>query len=163
MHDIITKQETAFLRRSLRANEILFNQTGAEADLQRLISLGHLHNNEAPYLSAKLNDPKPPAIEKYDRDAEPLVRIPPFMSRQALKGKYSGHCNLKFDVSTTGSPENIEVGYCTRDYFRQSSIEALAKWKYNPAIRNGVAVPRKNVQTKITYRIQDACGNTLPE
>jgi len=153
----------AFLRRSLRANELLFNQTEAQADLQRLISLGNLHNNEASYLSAKLDNLNRTPLETYDRDAEPLVRIPPIVSHRALNGNFSGHCALTFDVSTTGTPENIRVGYCTRDYFKKSSIESLAKWKYNPAIRNGVAVPRANVQTQITYRIQDACGNTLPE
>jgi len=43
-----------------------------------------------------------------DRDAQPLVRIPPIMPTRAEK---SGHCKVRFDVSPEGQPFNVEATY----------------------------------------------------
>jgi protein TonB len=133
------------------------------ADVKRLIALDCLNKNEGPYLLAELEAPLPSPADKADRDAQPLIRIPPLMSRAALDGNKSGHCLLKFDVSKIGVPKNVRVGYCTDERFRDSSIRSLEKWKYNPAIRAGQAVERKDVVTNIRYVIQDSCGTILPE
>jgi len=43
-------------------------------------------------------------IQVSDRDAQPLVRIPPIMPPRAEK---SGHCRVRFDVSPEGAPFNV--------------------------------------------------------
>jgi len=161
--DMSPAGETLFLRRRLTANESLLNNDAAKADVERLIALDRLHKNETPYLRAKLTELSERSDVNFDRQAQPLIRIPPIMSQGALRSDKSGHCKLEFDVSAIGVPENIRVGYCTDDVFRETSIDSVEKWKYNPAIRNGEAVARKNVVTNIQYKILDACGNLLPE
>lgn len=162
-YEMTPEGETLFLRRRLAAHQDMLNNDAAKADIKRLIALDRLNRNEGPYLSARLESLSLIPEVNYDRQAQPLIRIPPRISQAALSGNNSGHCTLEFDVSPSGVPENISVGYCTRDVFRESSIKSLAKWKYSPAIRNGKAVPRKNVVTTISYKIQDACGRLLPE
>ena len=95
-----------------------------------------------------------------DRDAQPLVRIPPIMPPRADK---SGHCKVQFDVSAAGAPFNVVTTYCTSSVFKRSSIKSVQKWKYNPKIVDGLAVARKGVQSQITFKLTDDHGNIIPE
>ncbi len=95
-----------------------------------------------------------------DRDAQPLVRIPPIMPTRAEK---SGHCNVKFDVSPEGAPFNVVATYCTQSLFERASTKSVTKWKYNPKIVDGRSVSRSGVESKITFRLTDERGNIIPE
>ncbi len=99
-------------------------------------------------------------IQVSDRDAQPLVRIPPIMPPRAEK---SGHCRVKFDVSPEGAPFNVQATYCTQSLFQRASIKSVEKWKYNPKIVDGRAVSRTGVESKITFRLADERGNIIPE
>lgn len=161
--ELSPKQESWFVKKRLSIHEAISDKDGARADIERLKYLGTLYPGEAEYLNRRLDSLDSSPDEANDRDAQPLIRFPPIMSKEALRGKQSGHCVVTFDVSKIGVPENIRIDYCTSEIFRESSITAVSKWKYNPAIRNKVAVPRKNVETKIRYAIFDACGTQFPE
>jgi len=95
-----------------------------------------------------------------DRDAQPLVRIPPIMPPRAEK---SGHCRVRFDVSPEGAPFNVVDTYCTQSVFKRASIKSVQKWKYNPKIVDGRSVARKGVESKITFRLTDERGKIIPE
>lgn len=95
-----------------------------------------------------------------DRDAQPLVRIPPIMPPRAEK---SGHCKVRFDVSAQGAPFNVIATYCSSSVFKRPSIKSVQKWKYNPKIMNGRTVSRTGVESQITFRLTDERGNILPE
>ncbi len=99
-------------------------------------------------------------IQVSDRDAQPLVRIPPIMPPRAEK---SGHCNVKFDVSPEGQPFNVSATYCTQSLFSRASIKSVEKWKYNPKIVDGRSVSRSGVESKITFRLTDERGKIIPE
>ena len=95
-----------------------------------------------------------------DRDAQPLVRIPPIMPTRAEK---SGHCLVKFDVSPEGAPFNVVTTFCTQRLFERSTIKSVQKWKFNPKIQDGRAVSRSGVENKVTYRLTDERGKIIPE
>jgi len=95
-----------------------------------------------------------------DRDAQPLVRIPPIMPTRAEK---SGHCTVRFDVSPEGQPFNVDANYCTQSLFKRASIKSVQKWKYNPKIVDGRSVARSGVESKITFRLTDERGKIIPE
>ena len=95
-----------------------------------------------------------------DRDAQPLVRIPPIMPPRAER---SGHCKVRFDVSAQGAPFNVIATYCSGSVFKRSSVRSVQKWKYNPKIVDGRTVARKGVESQITFRLTDERGNILPE
>ena len=95
-----------------------------------------------------------------DRDAQPLVRIPPQMPPRAEK---SGHCRVRFDVSPEGQPFNVVATSCTQNVFERPSIRSVQKWKYNPKIQDGRPVGRTGVESKITFRLTDERGNIIPE
>jgi protein TonB len=95
-----------------------------------------------------------------DRDAQPLVRIPPIMPPRAEK---SGHCKVKFSVSPDGAPFDVETTYCTQSLFSRPTIKSVQKWKYNPKIQDGRPVGRVGVESIIRFRLTDERGNILPE
>jgi len=95
-----------------------------------------------------------------DRDAQPLVRIPPIMPPRAEK---SGHCRVRFDVSPEGAPFNVTTTYCTQSLFSRATVKSVQKWKYNPKIVDGRAVSRSGVENKVTYRLTDERGKIIPE
>ena len=95
-----------------------------------------------------------------DRDAQPLVRIPPQMPPRAEK---SGHCRVKFNVSPEGQPFDVVTTYCTEKLFERPSIRSVQKWKYNPKIQDGRPVGRSGVESKITFKLADDRGNIIPE
>ncbi len=99
-------------------------------------------------------------IQVSDRDAQPLVRIPPIMPPRAEK---SGHCKVRFDVSPEGQPFNVTTTFCTQRLFERASIKSVQKWKYNPKILDGRSVARSGVESKITFRLTDERGKIIPE
>lgn len=110
---------------------------------------------------------EPPRIEREsfkiavsDRDAQPLVRIPPVMPPRAEK---SGHCKMRFDVSPEGAPFNVVATYCTQRLFERASIKSVQKWKYNPKMQDGRPISRSGVETKITFKLADERGRLIPE
>jgi len=95
-----------------------------------------------------------------DRDAQPLVRIPPIMPTRAER---SGHCNVKFDVSPQGAPFNVVATYCSQSLFERATVKSVEKWKYNPKVVDGRNVARSGVESKITFNLTDERGNIIPE
>ena len=102
-------------------------------------------------------------IEVSDREAQPLVRIPPMMPPRFMENsKHSGYCRVKFDVSPEGAPFNVITTYCTSRMLERSTIKSVQKWKYQPKIVNGTPVARSGVEQKVSYRLADERGRVLP-
>jgi len=97
-----------------------------------------------------------------DRDAQPLVRIPPQSPPRFLQGDNSGYCKVRFDVSPEGAPFNIQTTVCTTKVLERATIKNVQKWKYNPKIVDGRSVSRSGVETTIRFNLQDERGKILP-
>jgi len=115
---------------------------------------------EIPIFEAPKIDVGPAVITVSDRDVQPLVRIAPIMPPRAEK---SGHCKVRFNVSAEGAPYDVTATYCTQSLFERATIKSVAKWKYNPKIVNGRPVAMIGVENKVSYRLTDERGNTIPE
>ena len=95
-----------------------------------------------------------------DRDAQPLVRVPPVMPKNAKK---SGYCKLRFNVDFLGQPENVVAKFCTEKLFERAAIESVEKWKYNPKIVDGRQLARFGTESRVDFRVTDNRGNIIPE
>ena len=95
-----------------------------------------------------------------DRDALPIVRVPPIMPPRAQR---SGHCMVRFDVSAEGTPLNVEATYCSDNIFKRATIKSVQKWKYKPKIRDGLAMSRSGVESRVTFQLTDNNGKLIPE
>ncbi|PHR59769.1 MAG: hypothetical protein COA43_08735 [Robiginitomaculum sp.] len=95
-----------------------------------------------------------------ETDTSPIKRVPPVMPSMAT---HSGHCNMKFDVNKTGTPFNIRTFSCTEDIFAKPSKEAVRKWVYAPARKNGKARERYDVETRMSYKLSNQDGTPVSE
>ncbi len=90
-----------------------------------------------------------------DRDAQPLVRIPP---------QYPGRCHaaarpletvvVEFDVTPEGTVINPRVVSTTNSCFNRAAISAVERWRYQPRVINQVAQPRFGVRTAIDFALE---------
>ena len=90
-----------------------------------------------------------------DRDAQPLVRIPPQYPVRAAERGLEGYCDMMFNVSPDGTPVDIQAVNCTSSLFQRSSIRAVERWRYSQRIVDGVPQMRRGVQTRIEYELAD--------
>ncbi len=121
-------------------------------------------------LEGKIPEFEPPKIEREsfkiavsDRDAQPLVRIPPITPPRFLEGDNSGHCRVTFDVSPEGSPFNVNATFCTTRILERATIKSVQKWRFNPKIVDGRPVAMRGVENKVTFQLLDERGKLLPE
>jgi len=97
-----------------------------------------------------------------DRDAQPLVRIPPVFPPRFLQGNNSGFCKVRFDVSPEGQPFNVQTTVCTSSKLESATKKSVQKWKYNPKIVDGRPVARNGVESTIRFDLDDGSGKILP-
>ncbi len=95
-----------------------------------------------------------------DRDEQPLVRInpeyPPNMAARGTEGK----CLMTFDINPDGTTANVRAECTTLEGrpasgFRRAAERAVARWKYAPRMRDGVAVTRRNQRTELVFQLAD--------
>lgn len=130
----------------------------ADKPTEKIASLeGAIPEFEAPKI-----DSQNFKITVSDRDAQPLVRIPPIFPPRFSQGDNSGYCTVRFDVSPEGAPFNVQTLVCTSSQLKSATVKSVQKWKYNPKIVDGRAVSRTGVESKIRFDLADERGRVLP-
>lgn len=90
-----------------------------------------------------------------DRDAQPLVRIPPqYPQRCMARAENSEAVLVEFDVTPEGTVVNPRVLESTNTCFNSAAMRAVERWRYNPKIVDNVAEPRVGVRTTIDFRLE---------
>lgn len=98
--------------------------------------------------------------ENYKNKAVPLTRKPPKMPGSA---RTSGHVYVKFDVDNEGAPENISVVSSSHKLFEKSAMRSVERWEYSKREEGVDPENRKDITTKISFRLSDRSGNIIPE
>lgn len=88
-----------------------------------------------------------------DRDAQPLVRIPPqYPDRCQSRAGSEESVVVTFDVTPEGAVVNAKVVDSTNSCFHSAAIRSVERWKYQPKILDGRAQPRRGVITQLTFQ-----------
>lgn len=91
-----------------------------------------------------------------DRDAQPLVRIPPqYPERCQSRSSDRETVLLEFDVTPEGQTTNIRVVDSSSSCFNRSASRSVERWKYQPKIVDNEPQWRRGVQTQITFELAD--------
>jgi len=91
-----------------------------------------------------------------DRDAQPLVRIPPqFPDRCQSRADNEETVVVQFDVTPDGQTTNIEAVDSTNSCFNRAAIRSVERWKYQPKIVDNEAQWRRGVVTQIRFRLAE--------
>lgn len=91
-----------------------------------------------------------------DRDAQPLVRVNPSGFERCIdRDTGEERVSLEFDVDPNGNVVNVEVIDSTDRCYNRYAVRAAERWKYQPKIVRGEAVPRRGVRTVIVFSITE--------
>ena len=91
-----------------------------------------------------------------DRDAQPLVRIPPqFPDRCQGRAGGSETVAMQFDVTPDGQTTNVQVLDSTNSCFNSAARRSVERWKYQPKIVDNQAEWRRGVVTEITFVLEE--------
>jgi protein TonB len=90
-----------------------------------------------------------------DRDIIPLVRINPDYPPRALSRGIQGWVIVQFTISATGTVKDPKVVDSSNSIFNDAALKAIARWRYNPKVEEGVAVERVGVQTKLVFQLEN--------
>ena len=89
-----------------------------------------------------------------DRDAQPLVRVPPSGFERCIGSKASTEVvTLEFDVTPQGTVTNVRVIDSTDSCYNRYAIRSAEKWKYQPKIVDGEQAWRRGVRTNIKFQV----------
>jgi protein TonB len=97
----------------------------------------------------------PPLPMGQDREVLPMVRVAPdYPERQAALG-VEGWVKVQFSITAIGTVRDaIVVDGEPKGAFDDAALKAIARWRYNPRVENGVAVERVGLQTVIRFQLQ---------
>jgi periplasmic protein TonB len=119
---------------------------------------GSVENNVAqltPTVDASSAMSKMKMTAGSDRDIVPLVRINPDYPPRALSRGLQGWVIVQFTISATGTVKDEKVVDSSNEVFNDAALKAIARWRYNPKVEEGVAVERKGVQTKLVFQLEN--------
>lgn len=91
-----------------------------------------------------------------DRDAQPLVRIPPqYPERCMARAKARENVLVEFDVAPEGTTTNVRVVDSTNSCLNSAAIRSVERWKYQPKIVDNQAQWRRGVQTNVAFELSE--------
>jgi len=90
-----------------------------------------------------------------DRAAVPRIRFDPRYPIRARQAGIEGWATVEFSITTLGSVVNPRVvaSHPAR-VFDRSSIQAVQRWKYDPRVEDGKAVPQHGVRVTLDYTLE---------
>src|ERR1051326_8628694 len=89
-----------------------------------------------------------------DQDVMPLVRINPDYPPRAQSRGIQGWVVVQFTITPAGTVKDAKVVEGEpKGVFDDAAVAAVSRWKYNPKVQEGVAVERRGVQVKLTFKL----------
>lgn len=83
-----------------------------------------------------------------------IIRVAPQYPIDAARDNLEGYVQMEFDVSEHGSTTNINVTESFPDNaFVYSAKKALSKWKFKPAVKDGVAVAVECLNIRLDFQL----------
>jgi TonB family protein len=81
-----------------------------------------------------------------------IHQVDPSYDEASRKAKLNGHVVLTFIVAPDGKPRDIRVVKSLSPGLDQKSIEAVSKWKFTPATKDGKPIAIE-IQAETTFKI----------
>lgn len=96
--------------------------------------------------------------------AQPVMRIDPVYPAEAAASNQEGSVILKFDISATGTTENIEIVDAFPDgVFDESARAALSQWEYKPRVQGGKAMRQTGILVQLDFRLDNTRASNADE
>jgi protein TonB len=90
-----------------------------------------------------------------DGDITPIVRMNPDYPPRAAAAGTEGWVQVRFSVTTAGTVRDAAVVASEPGTtFDDAALKAIARWRYNPRVVDGVAVERVGLETLFRFELQ---------
>jgi protein TonB len=90
-----------------------------------------------------------------DRDARPIVRVPPRYPPSAASQGIEGWVKLSFTINELGGVEDVLVlDSEPKRLFDRAAKRALSRWKYQPKLEQGQAIVRTGLSVVLEFNLQ---------
>lgn len=117
----------------------------------------HMANNNLVTGIPDFGDGKNQFSTDADRRATPIVRIPPQYPHTATIKGIEGWVMVEFTITPGGTVADARVVDSEpKGVFDRETLRAIKRWKYQPKIVNGQAVPQYNMRELIQFVLEDA-------
>jgi TonB family protein len=93
-----------------------------------------------------------PVRPKLSRRPEVIFRLEPEYSDEARKARYQGVVVIAAEIGTDGRPHDLRVVRPLGLGLDEKAVEAVARWKFRPAIADGAPVPWP-ATIEVTFRL----------
>jgi TonB family protein len=87
-------------------------------------------------------------------DPKIISQVDPEYTDKARKAKLSGSCRLSLIVETDGRPSNIRVTQSLGMGLDEKAIDAVKKWRFQPAMKDGHPVRYGPLEIEVTFRVR---------
>jgi hypothetical protein len=88
-----------------------------------------------------------------------LYRVDPEFSEEARRKHISGRCLISLILDVKGIPQDLKVIRCTDPSFEQTSLDAVAKFRYKPATTQDGKSVSAMISVEINYSMD---GGNIP-
>lgn len=89
-----------------------------------------------------------------DSEEIPLVRVVPEYPERARQRGIEGWVDVTFTIGAAGGVKDpVVTDSHPGSIFNRTALRAIRKWKYNPKMRDGVAVERPGVKVRLTFEM----------
>ncbi len=88
--------------------------------------------------------------------ATPVAQIPPQFPRELAQQGVEGWVKLRFMINEKGEPFNVMViDAKPKNVFNQAAVNAIKKWRYRPAVNDGVAVISAAQEIVLDFKLEN--------
>jgi TonB family protein len=91
-----------------------------------------------------------------------IYSVAPHFTDEAREKRINGRCIVSLIVDTAGMPQNIKVDRCTDPSFEESSLDAVAQFRFKPATTQEGKPVSVVVSIQINYRLSGVNGLSVP-
>lgn len=94
-------------------------------------------------------------------EPKPMVKVMPEYPREAWTNRIEGDVLLEYSVNAAGKVENIRVLKSTNSIFVVDSMDALSRFRFTPAQKDGQPVATPGQREQFRFRIPDGINPTV--
>lgn len=90
-------------------------------------------------------------------EAFPLITVAPSYPVRAAQGGIEGWVLIELSIGPDGSVSKATILDAEpRSIFNRAALKAVRKWKFNPKVVDGVAVPQTGIRQRIVFQMEDS-------
>ena len=90
-----------------------------------------------------------------DQELESLIKVMPAYPRDAWTNGIEGDVTVEFSVNQQGAVQNIRLVSATNQLLVTDTIDAVSRFRFQPATQNGAPIVTAGVRERFSFRLLD--------